>query len=275
MKMKLGILIMMMALISLECHAQRQFQRQLKSTSQSIQGFSDYNVGLKIGCPWSYMPKTSLSATTYDGNFGYSVGVLGEWNLRLFSLGLECSFAQKGTSMHNERPYQIGINSYGILKTSYHVDYNAVTVRVPVTYYFKGMIKDDVLVPYVFIGPEFDASLPFFFNINTFEIEDTPMAITEKYDGPKGEHLCSTESTPFNMFYNLSTVAGLGLMGKWRFENSAILFKLDTAFNYGLRNLAPSATKGASNTIHAHDIEVNLSIILPIKKILRDACYYL
>ena len=64
-----------------ETYAQRQFRKPLKSTNQSMLGFSNYNVGLKVGCPWSYMTKTDLKETAYDGHFGYLIGIVGERNL--------------------------------------------------------------------------------------------------------------------------------------------------------------------------------------------------
>lgn len=287
MKKRMVIGILFAFLCCLEAQAQGQYRKPLKSSNQSILGTSDYNVGLKLGCPWSVMLKSDLNNTAYDGHFGYLIGFLGERNFGKWSVSLESTFAQKGTVMHNEKNYQMGIDSLGMpvvgkLKKKYSLAYNAVTFRIPVTYYFKGLVKDDLIVPYVFAGPEIDIALPFNFNLSDFSIDTIVCAYVEKYDGPEGENYFQTEQTAVTPPpINISAVAGLGLMTKIRFENTAVIIKLDAAINCGAMNLAV-AQKDAlkwpfedqDKRIFAHDVEVNLSIVFPIKKILRDACYY-
>ncbi|MBO7084068.1 MAG: outer membrane beta-barrel protein [Bacteroidales bacterium] len=265
MKRTLILIFTLMALAGAKGFAQGQFRKPLKSTRQSIQGFSNYNVGLKVGCPWSYMQKLALKETTYNGNFGYLAGIFLERNLGRWSVGLESTFAQKGSKMHNEKEYEISLANFGILKTTYSVAYHVVTVRVPVSYYFKGMIKDDKVIPYVFVGPEFDIPL------------DTMVeSVTQRFDGPNGDNPLPEKKEAFKPIPNLSAVAGLGLMTKLRFENFSLILKFDAAFNYGILNLA-SKEKRWSQTegIHAHDVEVNFSVVYPIKKILHDACHNL
>ena len=280
MKRTLLIGLLLTLLCCWEVRAQGQFRKPLKSTNQSILGFSNYNIGLKVGCPWSYMSKSSLHKTAYDGHFGYLIGITGERNLGKWSVALETTFAQKGTKMHNEQPYQISLSQNGILKTQYEVAYNVVTVRIPVTYYFKGIIKDDWIVPYVFTGPEVDIPMGFNLNLWPFKMEKPIMATTQWHDGPNGDNPLPERTEPFNPSLNVSIAAGIGLMTKVRFENSAILFKIDAAYNRGIWNLAVPTKEGwkwlfekQENSIFAHDVEVNFSVVFPIKKILRDACY--
>ena len=260
-------------------YAQRQFRKPLKSTSQSMLGFSNYNVGLKLGCPWSYLTKSDLKETANDGHFGYLIGFTGERNLGKWSVALESTLAQKGAKMHNEQSYQISLLEEGILKTQYQVAYNVLTVRVPVTYYFKGMIRDDKVVPYLFAGPEIDIPLGINLDLLKFQMSD-PTAVIQKYDGPQGDQPLTKIEERFEPGFNVSAVAGVGLMTRVRFENSAIFFKFDAAYNRGLMNLAvptkiawkwPFETQ--DEQIFAHDVEVSFSIVYPIKKILHDACY--
>ena len=279
MKRKLLIGLLLIALCCIEAHAQRQFRKPLKSTNQSMLGFSNYNVGVKLGCPWSYMTKTGLEKTACDGNFGYLIGVTGERNLGKWSVALETALAQKGNQMHNERPYQISLTQNGILKTQYEVAYNVLTVRVPVSYYFKGVVKEDKVVPYVFAGPEIDIPLGFNFDLWNLRM-DSVVAVTRRFDGPNGDNPLLERREAFEPGINVSMVAGLGLMSRIRFENSAIIFKFDAAYNRGLMNLAVptgEAWKWPFETqekqIFAHDVEVSFSVVYPIKKILHDACY--
>lgn len=282
MKKSLIICVILILWAGMEGFAQKQFRKPLKSSSQSIAGFSDYNVGLKLGCPWSYMPKSDLNEVTYDGHIGYLIGVTGERNFGKLSVGAELSFAQKGTKMHNEKEYQIALDSTGLLRTYYSTAYNVASLRIPVTYYFKGLIKNDVVVPYIFAGPEIDIALPFNINLSSFSIDTTIWAVTEKFDGPSGENPFSTNKDAFvPPLINVSAVAGLGVMTKIRIENTAIIIKFDAAVNCGLLNLAATPTTDGwkwpfqeqEKKIFSHDAEVNLTIVYPIKKILRDACY--
>lgn len=260
--------LLLIALCCCEAYAQRQFRKPLKTKSQAMEMPNKYNIGLKTGCPWSYMQKNNLKEVEYDGIHGYLIGIIGERNLGKWSIALESTFALKGTKMHNKKRYQITLSQEGIMKTQFEVAYNVATVRIPVTYYFKGLVQNDKLVPYLFAGPEIDIPMG----------ETT--AIIQKFDGPHGDHPLEPTETPFKPCINASAVAGLGLMTKIRFESTSLFLKLDAAYNHGLLNLAVP-TKEAwkwpfekqDELIFAHDVEVNLSIVYPIKKILRDACY--
>ena len=281
MKTKLIILLSILFMASVNCHAQGQYRKPLRTSSQTKLGFSNYNIGLKLGCPWSYMTKSDLQKTSIDGHFGYLAGLLVERNLGKWSVALEGSFAQKGNRMHNEREYQISLTQKGFLKTTYSVAYNVVAIRVPVTYYFQGVVKEDKVIPYVFLGPEVDIALPFNFDLFHSRFDSEVNAVIQRYDGPTGEHFFSETSTPFNPPVNISAVAGVGLMTKVRIENNALHFKLDVAYNRGLMNLNVPTQEGwqwpfepQENRIFAHDVEVNFSIVYPIKKILHDACHY-
>ena len=265
--------ILLMMLVCLDVQAQRKFRKPLKSTNnQAILGFSNYNVGMKVGCPWSVMIDSDLQETTYEGHFGYLAGFFVERSINRWSIAAEVDFAQKGTKMHNEREYQISLGQIGKLKTIYSVAYNVISLRFPVTYYFKG-IMDGKVVPYVFAGPQVDLPMKFNLNLNDFSIDSIVMAHLEKFDGPKGEDPYSNDPINFNPVLNVSAFAGLGLMSKIRFANSAIIFKLDAGVNYGILNLAKPEAKKRGGSIHAHDLEVNFSVVYPIKKILHDACY--
>lgn len=280
MKRTLLIGLLLSLLFCRGTYAQRQFSKPLKTTSQSMLGFSNYNVGVKLGCPWSYMTKLGLNETASVSHFGYLIGIIGERNLGKWSVALESALAQKGARMHNEQPYQLSLTQTGILKTQYEVAYNVLAVRIPVTYYFRGMAKEDKVVPYVFIGPEIDIPLGFNMNLMPFSMESPVASVTQQYDGPTGNNPLPLKKNSFDLGLNASIAAGVGLMTIIRFENSAIIFKLDAAYNRGLLNLGVPTEEAwkwpfepQEKQIFAHNMEINFSIVYPIKKILHDACY--
>lgn len=285
--MKKALFIGLLLSLSLTINAQGQFRKPLKSQRQGTNlAFSNYTVGLKLGCPWSVLIDSDLTKVTYTGNIGYTVGFVVERYFSRLSVGLEGLFSQKGTKMFYEVPYQINFTTFGTFHRELFVGYNVATVRIPLTYYFKGLVKDDKVVPYVFVAPQIDIPLP----INTtlrdgaFLFENPPMQTTLTTYGDVVDQV----STPINTqaLTSVNALAGLGIMARIPTETSAIIVKFDIAANFGLRNLAEEGfiwKKDASSgklipkentrTIRSHDAEANLTIIIPIKKRLHDACY--
>lgn len=285
--MKKFLLICLLTLLSVSLNAQRQYRKPLKSQRQGTNlAFSDYTIGLKLGCPWSFMPDSKLSKVTYKGNIGYSFGLTAERYFPKFSLGIEGLFAQKGTEMFYDMRYQQSLSNNDIYHREFYWGYNVVSVRTPLTYYFKGTFKDDKVVPYLFIAPQVD--IPMNFNIPLMRddqiLPNLPIeqTIITTYGG-HGDTLKVNASPQLN----ISAIAGAGLMTRIPIDGSVIIVKFDVGANYGLRNIAEEGfiwkwdnnekklvLKENSRIIRVHDIEAHLSVIFPIKKRLRDACYY-
>lgn len=276
----ISILLSLAMTLSIQAHG--QFNKPLKSQKQNTNlAFSAYSVGVTIGCPWSYMPKSDLTGVTYKGNFGYSLGIVLERFFSQFSLSLEGLFSQKGTRMYYEMPYQMSLNEDGLYTREFRYGYNLVSVRLPFSYYLKGTFKNDVVVPYVFIGPQVDFPLPFnaAFQDGNFQVGPaTSLNVTQYNDGH------SEVPATLQLDWNASVLAGVGLMTTIPTELSAIMLKFNVAFNYGLINQAWKKKEGESplnmfltgdKCIRSHDVEANLTVIFPIKKHLKDACYYL
>ena len=278
-----GFLLLVMSLC---IPAQGQFNKPLKSQKQNANlAVSDYTIGLTVGCPWSVMTKSDLSNVKYSGNIGYSAGLLVERYFSRFSLGLEGLFSQKGTRVSYEMPYQISLNDDGVFARESSLGYNLVSVRLPVSYYLKGTFKDDKIIPYFFIAPQVDFPLRFNATFKDGKFSYGPITTTTitTYGSTHDE-----QSHPVNLNWkknwNASALAGVGLMARIPTEMSAIIIKFNVALNYGLLNLAWEKKDGDSPLgvfmpgdlcIRSHDVEANLSVVFPIKKQLKDACYYL
>ncbi len=286
--MKKTLLIGILILFTVSLNAQGQYQKALRSSKQGTSlAFSDYTIGLKFGCPWSVMLDSKLSKVNYTGNIGYTIGLVAERYFQRISVGIEGMLSQKGTKIYYDMPYQSSLTETDIFHREYYLGYNVVSVRIPVTYYFKGAIMDDKAVPYVFIAPQVD--IPMTFNATlrngTFLYEKPASQTTyTTYDDVVNK---VTKPIDTKSLFNIGALAGIGLMGRIPTENSAIIIKFDIAANYGLRNLAEEGfiwkkdpdtgklvLKDNIRTIRTHDVEANLTIILPIKKRLRDACFY-
>lgn len=283
--MKRNLVISIVLLVAFSLSAQAQFRKPLKSERrESNLAFSDYTIGLKFGCPWSVMLDSELTEVTYQGNIGYSVGIVAERYFSKFSLGIEGLFAQKGTEMHYDMSYQQSLSVNGIYHREFSWGYNVVSVRTPLTYYFKGTFKDDKVIPYLFIAPQVD--IPLAFNA-TLKQGKPVMEPTEQTTITTYGNFAETIKNNASPSLNISAIGGLGLMGRIPTDGSAIIIKFDVGANYGLRNLAEEGfiwrwdqtanklvPKENSRIIRAHDVEAHLSVIFPIKKRLRDACYY-
>lgn len=287
MKRPIVISIILFLAFSLNMSAQGQFRKPLKSQKQGANlAFSNYTIGLKLGCPWSVLADSELTEVAYSGNIGYNIGIVAERYFPRLSIGIEGIFSQKGTKMYYDMPYQVSFTENGIYHKEFFFGYNLVSVRTPLTYYFKGTVKDDKVVPYVFIAPQVD--IPLHINATLrdgkllFENPPTQTTITTYGDVEE----TTTTNLDTSPLLSVNALAGVGLMARIPTETSAIIIKFDIAANYGLRNLAEEGfiwkqdptsgelvLKENTHTIRSHDVEANLTIIFPIKKRLHDACY--
>ena len=285
--MKRSLVIGILLTLAFSLSVQAQFRKPLKSQKQGANlAFSNYTIGLKLGCPWSLILDSDLTKVSYSGNIGYNIGIVAERYFPRLSVGIEGLLAQKGTKMYYDLPYQVSFNQNGIFHREYYMGYNVVSVRTPVTYYFKGAVKDDKVVPYVFIAPQVDIPL----NMNAtirqgeFLYENPPTQTTLTTYGDVVDKLVKPVNT--KSLLNVSALAGVGLMARIPTETSAIIIKFDIAANYGLRNLAEEGfiwkqdpntgklvLKENTRSVRSHDAEANLTVIFPIKKRLHDACY--
>ena len=261
MKKALVIGILLLSLLSLEGYAQKQFRKPLKSAKMGKLWLSEFNAGIKLGCPWSVITKSTLHNIKYDGIFGYQAGVVAEWNHNRYSIGFEGLYGQKGTKMHKTVPYQISFTELDTLTSTYSMTYQVITLRLPFIYYQKGLVKDDFIAPYFFIGPSIDLPSP---------LQKTITATLVNKDG----FGTTKENSTIPKFLNVSVLAGLGVMLNIPTSGSNVLLKFDIAANYGVINLGTAQLVTEGTWIQSHDIEANLTLIVPIKKPLRDAGYY-
>lgn len=278
-----GFLLLVMSLC---IPAQGQFNKPLKSQKQNANlAVSDYTIGFTVGCPWSVMTKSDLSNVKYSGNIGYSAGLLVERYFSRFSLGLEGLFSQKGTRVSYEMPYQISLNDDGVFARESYLGYNLISVRLPVSYYLKGTFKDDKVIPYFFIAPQIDLPLPFNAAFRDGKFSYGPVVTTTITNyGSFHDEVNHPATMDWKKSWNTGILAGVGLMARIPTEISAIIIKFNVALNYGLLNLAWEKIDGGSPLgiflpgdlcIRSHDVEANLSVVFPIKRQLKDACYYL
>lgn len=270
MKRAAFIIILLITCCCTESVAQGYFKKPLKASKHAQSGLSHYNIGMKLGCPWNIISVSYLNDTRHLGLIGYAIGITGERNFNRISIGLEGTFAQKGTRMENTKLFQTSLDDdppTGTLVSRYYLAYNVFTIRIPVTWYFHGILSNDNFVPYLYAGPEIDLPSPFNFLIvdGGFKTGGPYNVIKRRENnGPWVE--TQANNAPV---INASAVLGVGMMLKLPTESSTLFFKFDAALNYGVRNLSAAA----DNSIFAHDLEVNATILFPIKRRLHDACY--
>lgn len=256
------LIILVLLLITLpDGYAQGQFRKPLKPQGRANSfSLSKYAIGLKGGCPWSVMPKSDLQMVKYDGCFGYTAGLVAERYFNRLSISLETLFSKKGTIMHYDWPYQTDLNNTEFFHRDFLLGFHTLTARIPLSYYFKGTFKDDKIVPYLFLGPQLD-----------YPIKETAISTTTT---TYGSHSQTTNDIVY-LSPDASAYFGLGFMSKLPMAGTALILKFDIAANYGLIDLAAQklTLKNNGSCIRLHDVEANASIILPIKRRLRDACY--
>ena len=269
---KTVLIVLLFAFCCMDGMAQRSFSQPLKSSREFQSGLSDYSLSLKLGCPWSVMPVSNLDNTRFTGLFGYLIGIAGERNFEHFSIGLEGTFAQKGTRMRNTKTFQNSLQDTPPSGTSvlrYTLAYNVFTVRIPLTWHFSGLPFNENIVPYVFAGPEFDIPSPKNYTLAKGFNHPDPYCIIEKKINDGDWFQIDKPATTLKGIINASVVGGFGAMITIPTRKSSLFLKVDLAANYGLINL--SASKEES--IHAHSAELSFRLLYPIKKRLHDASW--
>ena len=283
MKKRLVISLLLLLALQLGTQAQKQYRKPLRSQSDNNLAMSDFTIGIKGGCPWSLLVDSDLTKVSYLGHFGYSVGIVTERYFPKSSVAFEALFSQKGTKMSSTMIYQSSIEGddrFDTIHSVYNYKYNALTLRVPFTYYIKNVFPNNSVIPYVFIGPQVDVQVP------SISIKEK-----EQPDGTKKKEVefvypdatitgdgATAGTVSMMMPLSVSVYGGVGIMSHIPLDGYPLTVKFELGANFGLKNLAVEGfsvfPKPGEKSIRAHDLEANVTVVVPIKKVLRDACYY-
>lgn len=253
------LIFIFLIILSISGRAQIHSDKPLTSSASKAANLGRFSAGVKIGCPWSMMYYFGLRGVIYAGKIGYSGGIALEGRINnKISIGLEGTYALKGTNMYYFQDFEIGYGVYSKSLTRMKSTYKSARVRMPI---FYNLAPISGYQPYIFAGPEFEHQreegaeyiiTKAIYNENTHQMEK-----------PFVNNKIKMETSN-----NASIVLGGGVKTKINTEHSSFTVKLEAALCLGCLTFDGRN----SSIVTFNNAEVNATIIFPIKKRLQGAC---
>lgn len=261
---------------------QAQFAKPLKSRNIGYSNKSYWNVGLTGSYAANDMIYTAMNAGEFQVYLAPTGGIAVEYNtMNDLAVGMDVSYVMRGTKESSSTTILTSFSTTTLSHVDYAMSLKGVEMRVPVTLYLGS--GEDVK-PYVYLAPRVSLWLG-----DSIRWERTykdasyaPVVYTHAVD--KGT------MRP----YDISMVAGFGLCSRLMLGQMPLLVKLD--LNYGISVLSTfseeeiaAANEGSQTFVfygwgdvahedlgrrHLQNAEARLTVLIPIKKRLKDACAF-
>lgn len=241
--------------------------------------------------------KTFDSISPITESLGYFGGIGVERMLKNnLSVGLNVLYAQHNVKLgyvDNHFPYAwdfVGDSIlFGQIKKEFLADYRTIEAYVPFTYYI-GLASTKNIKPYVYFAPRFSYVLPISQNKMTYSatyydafgltpITDTLIIPSSPVVPTDTLFPTSNNQVPFNVStyrkLNVGGTIGVGSLFRFNISNYYILVKFDVSANM---NAISTFKKGQiinndfNHLRYSADAHATLTLLLPIKKQLQDAC---
>lgn len=269
-------LLWFLSMLASTAEAQSTFRKPLKETDTYARRYSDYHVGLKIGCPWSLLTKSDI-APRYAGRFGGELGITAERSFQSLAVGLEFLWAQRGSRMIGQSTYQLSLYDTDTMRFETAIAYDVISIRIPITWYMTPPASN-IVTPYLFVAPGIEHALTYRLNLPADSLKAflneplTTPSIT--YTESVGDQAPVSQDEPWTPPYlNVNLVAGTGVMVTIPSKTISLHLKCDLGVNVGLLNLATKALKEQGVSIRSYGVEAGLTLVFDIHPPLRDACY--
>lgn len=269
---------------------QAQFAKPLKSTTMGYRNASSFNMGLTGSFAANDLLYSAVSKSMLTPYLAPTVGLAFEWNtLRRFSVGLDASYAMRGGNKAFATEFLTSYTTTTFARINYTMDLTGVEVHLPVSFYLG---YSEYIRPYLFVAPRFDLWLNG--NVRWERTYDD-----KSYDPLVYEtELNNATIAP----YDLGAVAGFGVCSRLKMGRNQIFLKFDLSYGISVfsnfsekevqaANVAHSEASAAKQgdftfqgwgdieheTLgqrHLQDVEVRLTVLMPLRKPLQDACAF-
>lgn len=261
---------------------QAQFAKPLKTNRLGEGSKSHWSIGLTGSFAANDMIYTAMNEGQMKVWLGPTVGIAGEYNaMQGLGVGLDVSYVMRGTKEATETTF---LTDYNTL-TSAHVDYEmslrGVEMRIPVTLYLGA---GEVVKPYVYLAPR-----------ATLWLGDS-IRWQRTYDNESYQPVVYTHAVDKSTMkpYDVSIAAGVGFCTRLKMKQMQLLIKLDVNYGISVFNTFSDAEIAAANEgsedfifhgwgdiqheelgrRHLQNAEVRLTVLVPLKKPLKDACAF-
>ena len=255
---------------------QAQFAKPLKHKVVGEREVSPFSIGITGSFAANDMIYTAVDKSKLTPYLAPTFGIVAEWNvMNGIALGLDASYAMRGTNEVFATEFLTSYTTTTFARVKYTMNTNGVEIRIPVTYYFG---SSEVVKPYVYVASRFNLWL----NGNvrwerTYDDESYSPLVYES-------ELNKATIAPFD----LGAVAGLGLCGRIAMAHARVFVKFD--LSYGISALSDFSQQEVDEKVtfqgwgdiehetlgnrHLHDLEVRLTLLMPLWKPLKGACAF-
>lgn len=276
MKRILVLLFIVSLLPFTSLYAQVGGKKPLTQKNYANSNASGISVGVKAGGVCNDLIYSSVKQAKARGLFGPIAGIAFEWNAsNVFSVGFDALYAVHGGRKAIDSEFQTSFTETNTAQVDYRMTMNCVDFRIPLTCYLG--YESDTRA-YCFIAPNFSLVLNGNIEWHRTYLNENAFVNALDYEVP----LTKANARP----YEISVVAGIGVCRRFQINQLKMLVKVDLAYDFGLMNDFSDAELnhevtfvgwGGSDqeslgTRHMQALELKASLMIPIKKPLKDAC---
>ena len=277
-KSNLIIALCLMAVLPL----QAQFAKPLKSRNLNTSNSSFFSLGITGSYAANDMIYTAMHSGEFQVYHGPTAGIAMEYNtMKNIGIGLDVSYVMRGTKESTSSTFLSDYNTTTSAHVNYEMSLKGVEARIPVTLYFG---SGESVKPYVYLAPRVSLWLG-----DSIRWERT-------YDDASYAPVVYTHAVDKGTMnpYDISVVAGFGLCSRIMLGQTPLFLKFDV--NYGISVLSTfskeeiaAANEGSETFVfygfgdveheelgrrYLQNAEARLTILIPLKKRLKDACAF-
>jgi len=277
-KFNIIIALCLMAVLPL----QAQFAKPLKSRSINASNSSFISVGITGSFAANDMIYTAMHKGEFQVYLGPTAGIAVEYNtMKNLGIGLDVSYVMRGTKEATSSTFLSSYTTMTTARVNYEMSLKGIEARIPVTLYLG---SDETVKPYVYLAPRVSLWL------------GDSIRWKRTYDDASYAPVVYTHAVDKGTMnpYDISVVAGLGVCSRIMLGQMPLFLKFD--LNYGISVLSnfskeeiAAANEGSEGFVfygfgdveheelgrrHLQNAEARLTILIPIKKRLKDACAF-
>ena len=261
---------------------QAQFAKPLKSRNLNASNSSFISVGITGSFAANDMIYTAMHKGEFQVYLGPTAGIAVEYNtMKNVGIGLDVSYVMRGAREATSSTFLSDYSTMTTARVNYEMSLKGVEARIPVTLYLG---SGETVKPYVYLAPRVSVWL------------GDSIRWKRTYDDASYAPVVYTHAVDKGTMnpYDISVVAGLGVCSRIMLGQMPLFLKFDV--NYGIRVLSTfskeeiaAANEGSETFVfygfgdvehedlgrrYLQNAEARLTILIPIKKRLKDACAF-
>ena len=273
--MKKHIFLLIISLLSV-ASLQAQFAKPLKNKNLVCRNTSPFSIGITGSFAANDMLYSAVSKAKLNPYLAPTGGLAFEWNtMQGVAVGLDVSYAMRGSNEDFATEFLTSYSTTTFARVDYAMRMNAVEVRLPITWY---MGYGETFRPYIYVAPRFDLWL------------NGKLRWERTYDNESYEPVTyESELNKATMQpYDISAVAGIGICSRIMVRQTRLFLKFDLSYgmsvlnNFSKQEVDESIPfQGWGDIAHEtlgqrrlQDVEARLTLLLPLRKSLKDACAF-